>query len=121
MNIRQGDIFWVDLGDPRGSKPGFRQPYVVVQNNVFNLSRLNTAVLCVVTSNLARAKGPGNVLLRKGEGNLPKESVVNITQIITVDKTDLVEKIGSLRRTRINQIIDGVKLLLEPREPEIPG
>jgi len=117
LNIRQGDVFWVDLGEPGGSGPGFRHPYVVLQNNVFNMSRLNTVVLCVLTSNLARAKAPGNVLLRKGEGNLPKDSVVNITQIVTVDESDLVEKIGSLSPKRIAQIIEGVKLLLEPREP----
>jgi mRNA interferase MazF len=75
-------------------------------------------VLCALTSNLRRAKVPGNVLLRKGEGNLPKDSVVNITQIITVDKSDLVEKIGSLPSTRISQIIEGVELPLGPREPE---
>jgi mRNA interferase MazF len=65
---------------------------------------------------MERAKAPGNVLLRKGEGNLPKESAVNITQIITVDKSDLVDKIGSLPLARINQIVEGVKLLLEPRD-----
>ena len=116
MNIRQGDVFWVDLGEPGGSGPGFRHPYVVLQNNVFNASRLNTVVLCVLTSNLERAKAPGNVLLRKGEGNLPKDSVVNITQIVTADKSDLVEKIGSLSPKRINQIVEGVKLLLEPKD-----
>ncbi len=117
MNIRQGDVFWVDLGEPGGSGPGFRHPHVVLQNNVFNASRLNTVVLCVLTSNLARANAPGNVLLRKGEGNLPKDSVVNITQVVTVDESDLVEKIGSLSPKRITQIVEGVKLLLEPREP----
>ncbi|MBA4390524.1 MAG: type II toxin-antitoxin system PemK/MazF family toxin [Syntrophus sp. (in: bacteria)] len=116
MNIRQGDVFWVDFGEPGGSEPGFRHPYVVLQNNVFNASRLNTVVLCALTSNIARAKAPGNVLLRKGEGNLPKDSVVDITQIVTVDESDLVEKIGSLSPKRITQIVEGVKLLLEPRE-----
>ncbi len=117
MNIQQGDLFWVDLGEPGGSGPGFRHPYVVLQNNIFNASRLNTVVLCGLTSNVERAKAPGNVLLRKGEGNLPKDSVVNITQIVTVDKSDLVEKIGSLTPKRISQIVEVVKLLLEPREP----
>jgi mRNA interferase MazF len=116
LKIRQGDIFWVDLGEPGGSEPGFRHPYVVIQNNVFNASRLNTVVLCALTSNVGRAKAPGNVLLRKGEGDLPKDSVVNITQIITVDKSDLVEKIGALPLARINQILEGVQLLLGPRE-----
>lgn len=117
MNIRQGDIFRVDLGEPGGSEPGFRHPYVVLQNNIFNASRLNTVVLCALTSNVGRAKAPGNVLLRKGEGDLPKDSVANVMQIITLDKSDLVEKIGSLPSTRISQIIEGVKLLLGPREP----
>jgi len=117
LNIRQGNIFWVDLGEPGGSEPGFRHPYVVLQNNVFNASRVNTVVVCALTSNVERAKVPGNVLLRKGEGGLPKDSVVNITQIITVDKSDLVEIIGSLPAARISQIIEGVKLLLGPREP----
>lgn len=116
MKIRQGDIFWVDLGDPAGSAPGYRHPYVVIQNNVFNESRLNTVVLCALTSNLKRAGAPGNVVLRKGEGNLPKESVVNITQLITMDKSDLVEKIGSLSRTRTGEVLAGVKLLLEPMD-----
>jgi mRNA interferase MazF len=116
LNIRQGDLFWVGLGEPGGSGSGFRHPYVALQNNVFNTSRLNTVVLCVLTSNLERAKSPGNVLLRKGEGNLPKDNVVNITQLVTVDKSDLGEKIGSLSPKRINQIIEGVKLLLEPKE-----
>jgi mRNA interferase MazF len=117
LSIRQGDVFWVDFGEPGGSGPGFRHPYVVLQNNVFNASRLNTVVLCALTSNVERAKAPGNVLLRKGEGNLPKDSVVNITQILTIDKSDLVEKIGSLSPRRIDQIIEGVELLLEPKEP----
>jgi mRNA interferase MazF len=77
---------------------------------------LNTVVLCALTSNIERAKAPGNVLLRKGEANLPKESVVNITQIVTVDKSDLVEKIGSLPFGKINQIVEGIQLLLVPKE-----
>ena len=117
MNIQQGDIFWVELGEPTGSEPAFRHPYVVIQNNVFNASRLNTVVLCALTSNLRRAKAPGNVLLRKGEAGLPKESVVNITQIITVDKSDLGKRIGSLPKGKVNQILEGVKLLLAPRDP----
>lgn len=116
MNIRQGDIFWVSLGPPKGSEPGCRHPHVVLQNNVFNESRLNTVVVSALTSNLKRAASPGNVLVRKGEGGLKKDSVVNITQIVTVDKTDLVEKIGALSQTRVNQIIDGIKLLVTPRE-----
>jgi mRNA interferase MazF len=103
------------LGEPHGSEPGYRHPHVVIQNNVFNESRINTVVICALTSNLKRANAPGNVLLKKGEGNLPKDSVVNITQIITVNKSDLVEKIGTLPSSKIRQIFEGIKLLAEPR------
>ena len=118
MTIRQGDIFWVELYEPHGSEPGYRHPHVVVQNNVFNISNINTVVVCALTSNLKRVSAPGNVLLRKGEANLPKESVVNITQVLTVNKTDLQEKIGSLAAGKTQQIIEGIKLLLEPRDVE---
>lgn len=116
MNIKQGDICWIDLGIPKGSAPGYRHPHVIVQNNVFNESRINTVVVCAITSNLKRAKSPGNVFLKKGEGGLKKDSVVNISQIITIDKSDIEEKIGSLPVSKVKQIIEGVKLLIEPRE-----
>ena len=116
MTIRQGDVFWIDLGEPEGSEPGYRHPHVVVQNNVFNRSRINTVVVCALTSNLKRAVVPGNVLLTKGEANLRKDSVVNISQIVTVDKTDLVERIGTLSPPRLKQIIEGIRLLIEPKE-----
>ena len=116
MVIRQGDVFLVDLGEPSGSGPGYRHPHVVIQNNVFNRSRLNTVVVCVLTSNLKRARAPGNILLEKGEANLPKQSVVNVSQIFTVDKRDLVDKIGTLSHQRVRQILDGILLLMEPRD-----
>jgi mRNA interferase MazF len=116
MVINQGDVFWIDLGEPSGSEPGYRHPHVVIQNNVFNRSRISTAVVCALTSNLRRAEVPGNVLLEKGEANLPQQSVVNVSQIFTVDKRDLEEKIGMLSRRRIRQIVDGVRLVIEPRD-----
>ncbi|MGD0281086.1 MAG: type II toxin-antitoxin system PemK/MazF family toxin [Dissulfurispiraceae bacterium] len=116
MRIRQGDLYWIEFGAPEGSAPGFRHPHVVVQNNVFNDSRLNTVVVCALTSNLKRAEAPGNVLLRKGDGGLKKDSVANITQLITVDKADLAEKIGTLAPGKVKQIIKGIELLLEPKE-----
>jgi len=116
MVISQGDVFWIDVGEPSRSEPGYRHPHVVIQNNVFNRSRINTVVVCVLTSNLRRAEAPGNVLLEKGEANLPKQSVVNVSQIFTVDKRDLEEKIGTLSRRRVRQILDGVHLIIEPRE-----
>jgi len=116
MVINQGDVFWVDLSEPSGSEPGYRHPHVVIQNNVFNRSRINTVVVCALTSNLKRAQAPGNVLLAKREANLPKQSVVNVSQIFTVDKRDLDEKIGTLSRRRVRQILDGVRLVIEPRD-----
>ena len=118
MVINQGDVFWVALPSPVGSAPGYRHPYVVVQNNVFNRGGIGTAVICSLTSNLTRAHSPGNVLLGKGEANLPKPSVVNVSQIFTVDKSQLSERIGSLSRQRVQEILTGIRLLLEPREPE---
>jgi mRNA interferase MazF len=114
--INQGDIFWVDLGEPSGSEPAYRHPHLVIQNNVFNKSRIDTVVVCALTSNLQRAESPGNVLLEKGEANLPKPSVVNITQIFTVNKQDLLEKIGSISRHRMTQVIQGIELLIFPRD-----
>ena len=116
MVAKQGEIFWVDLGAPGGSEPGYRHPHIVIQNNIFNSSNINTVVVCSLTSNLKRAKAPGNVMLNKGEANLPKKSVVNISQIYTVNKSDLVEKIGQVSEKRIHEILAGLKLLTEPRE-----
>lgn len=118
MVINQGDIFWIDLGEPLGSEPGYLHPHVVIQNNLFNRSRINTVVVCALTSNLKRALAPGNVLLDPGEANLPKQSVVNVSQIFTVDKTQIGEKIGTLSDKRVREIIDGIRLLIEPREPQ---
>jgi mRNA interferase MazF len=114
--INQGDIFWVDLGEPSGSEPAYLHPYLVIQNDVFNRSRISTVVVCELTSNLRRARSPGNVLLDKGEANLPKQSVVNVTQIYTVDKRDLMEKIGSVSRGRLAQVLAGIEVVIKPRE-----
>ena len=116
MVINQGDVFWIEFNEPSGSEPGYRHPHVVIQNNLFNRSRINTVVVCTLTSNLKRSNAPGNVTLNKGEANLPKKSVVNISQIFTVNKSDLSEKIGSLSIDRISQILNGVRLITQPRE-----
>jgi len=116
MVIKQGEIYWVGLAEPKGSEPGYRHPHIVIQNNLFNDSRINTTVVCSLTSNLNRAKAPGNVMLNKGEANLSKQSVVNISQIFTVNKADLIEKIGQVSEKRMLEILDGIKLLTEPRE-----
>ena len=87
-----GDVFWVELGEPSGSAPGYRHPHVVIQNDAFNRSAIRTIVVCSVTSNLKLGAAPGNVTLRKGEAGLTKQSVVNISQIYTVDKSDLAKR-----------------------------
>jgi mRNA interferase MazF len=118
MVINQGDIFWITLKEPSGSEPGYRHPHVVIQNNLFNRSRINTVVVCALTSNPKRAKAPGNVMLDKGEACLPKKSVINISQIFTVNKSDLSEKVGSLAPDRFEQVLEGIKLLIQPRALE---
>lgn len=116
MEINQGDVFWIDFGEPVGSAPGFVRPVLVVQNNAFNQSAINTVLVCALTTNLRRAKAPGNVLLDENEADLPKQSVAVISQLFTLDKEQLIDKIGSLSKERIEQILEGVKLLIEPRE-----
>ena len=114
--MQQGDVYLIELGEPFGSAPGFARPAVIIQNNIFNHSKINTVVVCMLTSRLQRANAPGNVLLELDEANLPKHSVVNISQIFTIDKADLIEKIGSLSTERVRQIVAGIHLLTEPRE-----
>jgi mRNA interferase MazF len=116
MVINHGDIFWIDFRSPNGSEPGYRHPHLVIQNNLFNRSRINTVVVCTLTSNMKRANAPGNVALKKGEANLPKKCVVNISQIFTVSKSNLSEKIGTLSKDRVLQVLQGIKLLTGPRE-----
>jgi mRNA interferase MazF len=116
MVINQGDIYWVEVDEPSGSEPGYAHPHVVMQNNIYNQSKIRTVIVCVLTSNLKFAESPGNVLLEKGEANLPKVSVVNVSQLLTVDKTQLGEYIGTLSRKRVYEVLDGINLFLEPRD-----
>ena len=118
MVINQGDIYWIDFEEPRGSEPGYRHPHLVVQNNLFNRSQIRTVLVCPLTSNLKRASAPGNVVLDKKEANLPKQSVVNVSQVFTVDKSQLGEYIGTLSSRRVRQVLEGIKLVIEPREAE---
>ena len=118
MVINQGDIYWIELDEPEGSEPGHKHPHVIVQNNLFNRSQIRTVLVCPLTTNLKRASAPGNVLLDIKESNLPKQSVVNVTQVFTVDKTQLDEYGGSLSPKRITEILNGIKMVLDPREPD---
>ena len=113
MVIQQGDVYWLDLGEPKGRGLAYRHPYVVVQGNPFNKSKIGAIVVCGLTSNLKRAEIPGNVLLKKGEANLTKDSVAVVTQLYTVDRDHLLERMGALSDTRVEEIISGVKIVLD--------
>ena len=112
-NVRQGEVYWLNFGPASGSHPAERHPCVVVQGDIFNQSRIATTVVCLITSNLDRAKAVGNVLLRRGDAHLPKASVVNVSQILTVDKADLIDPIGKLSATTVRAIWNGLQALLE--------
>jgi mRNA interferase MazF len=110
--INRGDIFWIRPENPTHSQLGYYpHPYVVIQDDLFNHSRLTTVVVCALTSNLKQASAPGNVLLEAGEANLPRQSVVVVSKISTVHKSQLAEYIGSLNEQRVNQILAGMRFL----------
>ena len=107
--MRRGDIFWIGPDSSRSPAADYAHPHVVVQDDVFNRSRLTTVIVCALTSNLRRKDEPGNVLLEEGEGSLPKRSVVVVSQISSVEKSQLGERIGSLSAERVDQILDGLR------------
>ena len=108
MVIRQGDLFWAQLGPAHGSEPASRRPVVVVQRNSINLSHFNTVLVVPLTSQVHHAHLPGNVLLSKKEANIPRSSLARATHTMVVDKTRLTEKIGTLNQTRLNEILDAI-------------
>lgn len=111
MVINRGDIYWVQLEDLDDLEKGIPHPYVIVQDNLFNHSRIHTVVACALTSNIKRVDLPGNVLLDKGEANLPRQSVVEVSKVSSIEKTRLGDYIGSLSEQRVNQILAGMKFL----------
>lgn len=110
--MKRGEIWWASLPDPAGSGPGFRRPVLVVQKDAFTVSNISTVVVVVITSNLRLAEAPGNVLLPKKSTGLPQDSVANISQIITIDKRFLTERVGDLPRSLYEKIEAGLKLIL---------
>ena len=112
MVIRKGAIYWVDFSPGKGSEPIGRRPGLVVQNDILNDSKLNTVIMLAITSTMKFGELPGNVILRKGEANLPKKCVINTTQIKSVDKKSIKEKIGTLSKRRMDDVYDGLKLVL---------
>ncbi|MBC7793679.1 MAG: type II toxin-antitoxin system PemK/MazF family toxin [Clostridia bacterium] len=112
MVISQGNICWADLGEPAGSDPGDRRPVVVLQGNAFNRSRLATAICAPLTSNVALARAPGNILLRARETGLPKDSVANMSQLVTIDKVDFESRVGALSRAKLLLLFAGLDVVL---------
>jgi mRNA interferase MazF len=110
--IKRGAIWLAELGEPMGSEPGYRRPVLVVQSNDFNRSKINTVIVAVITSNLKLAVAPGNVLLKKRDSGLTKDSVINISQIITIDKEILMEFIGFIGAKFMRKIDEGLKTVL---------
>ena len=110
--IAQGDVCWADLPDPVGSGPGFRRPVLVVQGDAFNRSRVATVVCVPLTSNLKWAESPGNVRLPARSSGLPKESVANVSQIITLDRSVLTERVGRISSKQLELVFSGLDIVL---------
>jgi len=111
--LNRGEIWWANLGMPEGSSPGFRRPVLILQADYFNRSRIHTVICAVITSNVGLADAPGNIFLSKKESGLPKDSVVNISQIVTLHKDCLTDMVRNLRPVVIKNIESGLKLVLE--------
>jgi len=110
--IAQGDVWWADLAAPSGSKPGFRRPVVVVQGDSFNRSALKTVVAVPLTSNLRWAGAPGNARLTARATGLPRDSIANVSQIVTIDKATLTERVGRLSRPKVDLVLAGIDVVL---------
>jgi mRNA interferase MazF len=110
--IAQGEVWWADLADPVGSEPGFRRPVVVVQGEAFNASSLRTVVCVILTSNTRWADAPGNVLLTTRTTGLPKPSVANVSQLVTLDRASLTERAGRLSASNLQLVLAGIDVVL---------
>ena len=112
MVVAQGEVWWADLGAPTRSEPGYRRPIVVVQSDAFNRSRISTIVCVPLTSNLTWADAPGNVLLSVAMTGLPRDSVANVSQIVTLDRAELEELVGKIPRAKLDLILAGIDIVL---------
>ena len=108
----KGEIWWAALPTPRASEPGYKRPVLILQSDAFNRSNINTVICVIITSNIALARAPGNVMLSKKDSNLPKKSVINVSQIVTLDKRYLTECIGTISKNIMNKVENGIKLVL---------
>jgi len=110
--MERGEVWWAELPDPVASEPGFRRPVVIVSSNAFNRSRIRTVSAVVLTSNLRLSEAPGNILLAATESGLPKDSVANVSQVVTLDKGFLSRRSGRIPSRRMKEIDDGLRLAL---------
>lgn len=110
--MERGEIWWASLPDPTGSEPGFRRPVLIVQSDFFNVSQIQTVIVATISSNLNLSAAPGNVFLPASESGLPKVSVVNVSQIITVNKWSLTEKVSQLSPKKFSEVESGLRLIL---------
>jgi mRNA interferase MazF len=112
VTINRGEIWWADLAEPAGSEPGYRRPVVIVQSDAFNRSNIQIVVCVPLTSNLIWADAPGNVLLSSSITGLSKDSVANVSQIVTIDKGSLMERMGRLPGAKLEAILNGIGIVL---------
>lgn len=112
MVAKRGEIWWADLPDPLGSSPDYKRPVLVVQGDEFNLSLISTVIVAVITSNTRISAAKGNVLITPQQSGLSKDSVVNISQLLTVDKSLLLEHVGALSESKMEQVGGGLRLVL---------
>ncbi len=111
--MRRGEIWWASMRPPAGAEPGYRRPVLIVQADSFNRSRISSVIAAVITSNLRLAEAPGNVRLPKRTSGLPKDSVVNVSQLVTLDKSFLTDKVGRITAAKNQEVAAGLKLVLE--------
>lgn len=112
MVIERGEVWWADLGDPDGAEPGYRRPVMIVQTDAFNRSRLRTVIAVALMTNVRLVEAPGNVLVPAKAAGLPKDSVANVSQVITVDRDFLLERAGRIRGQLLKDIENGLRLIL---------
>ena len=110
--MKKGEVWWATLEEPIGSEPGYRRPVVIVSSDDFNQSKINTVLVAIITSNLNLANAPGNFLISKNESGLTKESVINVSQVLTLDKTFLSKKLRKLPKNKVVCLNEGLRLVL---------
>jgi mRNA interferase MazF len=113
MVMQRGDIYWASLRPPTVSEPGYRRPVIIVQSDDFNNSRIKTVLVAILTSNLRLQAAPGNVFLTKRDTGFAKDSVVNVSQVVTLDKSFLTERISTISMNKMNEVGDGLRLVLK--------